>query len=146
MKRCVIALVVCFSGAITMNAQAPPLGGQWLGTLTQEQGGYRESYSFEIYLTEKGDVYAGRTYVYAPNVLGVLSFSGQKRGAVLYLKEKELLISRKPSDLSWCFKTMQLRLVQRSGEWFLEGPWQGTSDYGVCIPGWLSLKRIPPQA
>ena len=147
LQRCVVALVLCMTGLVPLLAQAldAPRNGQWLGKLTQEQGGYRQEYDFELYLIADKDHYTGRSYVYAPSVLGVLSFTGQQRGAVLYLKEEEILISRKPSDLSWCFKTMQLRQVKRGGDWYLEGPWQGTSDYGICIPGWLSLKYIPPQ-
>ena len=147
LQHCVVTLVCCLVSFLPLSAQPSdaPRSGQWLGKLTQEQGGYREDYDFELYLVITNGKITGRTYVYAPNVLGVLSFSGQQRGAVLYLKEEELLVSRKPSDLSWCFKTMQLRAVKREGDWYLEGPWQGTSDYGVCIPGWLSLKFIPPQ-
>jgi hypothetical protein len=148
LQRCVVALVISLIGLLPLRAQSSdaPRSGKWLGKLTQEQGGYRQEYDFEIYLIEVNDnSYTGRTYVYAPNVLGILSFKAQEQGAVLYLKEEELLESRKPSDLSWCFKTMQLRKVKRGGDWFLEGPWQGVSDYGICIPGWLSLKYIPPQ-
>ena len=147
LQRCVVTLVLCQLGmwSFSTPVEDAPRSGQWLGKLTQEQGGYRQEYDFELYLIAHNDRYSGRTYVYAPEVLGVLSFSGQQRGTVLYLKEEELLISRKPSDLSWCFKTMQLRMVKRTGDWYLEGPWQGTSDYGVCIPGWLSLKYVPPQ-
>lgn len=144
-KRCVVALVFCLFILTTGNAQKPPWVGQWTGELTQEQGGYLDTYRFEIYIREKAGQYEGRTYVRAPGVLGQLSFVGEKRGAILYIVEKELLLSRKPLDLSWCFKTMQLRMVQREGDWYLEGPWQGTSDYGVCIPGWLSLKRTVPK-
>jgi hypothetical protein len=121
LQRCVVLVTMYLLGIAppsTPNVEGPE-GGKWLGKLTQEQGGYRQEYDFELYLVANKDNYTGRTYVYAPNVLGVLSFTGQLRGAVLYLKEQELLISRKPSDLSWCFKTMQ--------------------------PGWLSLKYIPPQ-
>lgn len=145
--------VVGLSCCLALFAQlllAQPLSsiqGQWVGTLTQEQGGYRDEYRFEIYFqTDADGLLAGKTYVTAPNVLGVFSFSGKKRGKVYYIAETDLRYSRKPEDLSWCYKTMQLRVVQREGAWYLEGPWQGTSSYGVCIPGWLSLRWIPPKA
>lgn len=148
--RVVVLVFLCsYSFFIhTLYAQLPSsVKGQWIGKLSQEQGGYLEEYTFEIFFqTDQDGLLAGKTYVRAPNVLGVFSFTGKKRGQVLYLSEKELRHSRKPQDLSWCFKTMQLRLVQRNQQWFLEGPWQGNSDYGVCIPGWLSLRWIPPQA
>ncbi len=124
----------------------PTVRGQWIGTLTQEQGGYRDQYTFEIYFqTDANGQLAGTTYVKAPSVLGVFSFTGSKRGNVYYIIEKDLRYSRKPEDLSWCFKSMQLRLIQRGADWYLEGPWQGTSGYGTCIPGWLSLRWQPPK-
>lgn len=145
-RSAVILLITGFMAGQNL-AQIPPasIEGQWIGKLTQDQGGYRDEYEFELYIIDNTGNYSGRTYVHAPNVLGVLYFEGQKRGKVFYLTEKELIHSRKPNDLSWCFKTMQLRLVQREGEWFLEGPWRGISDYGTCIPGWLSLQQKPPR-
>ena len=146
--RVVIILSFCLSSLTLTYAQKPPsVQGQWIGTLTQDQGGYRSDYTFEIYFqTAEDGQLAGKTYVYAPNVVGVFSFNGTKRGQVYYLIEQELRYSRKPEDLSWCFKAMQLRLVQKEKQWFLEGPWQGSSEYGVCIPGWISVRMIPPQA
>ena len=146
----VVVISLCVLSFYPLPSSAQELSsveGQWIGTLTQEQGGYRDQYAFEVYFqTDSNGQLVGKTYVWSPGVLGVFSFSGQKRGQVLYLSEKELHYSRKPEDLSWCFKTMQLRVVRRGSDYYLEGPWQGTSDYGICIPGWLSLRWVPPRA
>lgn len=125
----------------------PTLPGRWTGKLSQEDGGFSDEYEFEVYIqsSEITTAYAGRTYVEVPDVLGVMSFSAKQRGKVLYLEEQELLYSRKPPDMSWCFKSMQLRLIKRRGEWYLEGPWQGQSKYGSCLPGWVSLKKEIPK-
>jgi hypothetical protein len=145
-----VVLTLCLfllQNTISFTQVLPSVEGQWRGILTQEQGGYLGEYEFEIFFqTDDDGQLAGKTYVRAPNVVGVLTFTGRKRGAVYYISEKELRHSEKPTDLSWCFKTMQLRLVKKEGDWYLEGPWQGTSEYGKCIPGWLSLQYVPPRA
>ena len=145
--RVVLILSLCSSFSTYTYSQAPTtVQGQWIGKLTQDQGGYRSNYTFEIYFqTDDNGQLAGKSYVYAPNVVGIFTFTGTKRGQIYYLEEQDLRFSRKPEDLSWCFKTMQLRLVRKDKQWHLEGAWQGTSDYGVCIPGWISVRWIPPR-
>jgi hypothetical protein len=138
-----ILLIVCYSYGLSQNV--PVLNGRWIGKLTQVEGGFSDEYDFELYITSQGDNYTGRTYVEVPNVLGVMSFNAILRAKILYLDEKELLYSRKPEDMSWCFKRMQLRLVKHNGQWHLEGPWQGSSKYGNCQPGWVSLVKEVPK-
>ncbi|MCB0635142.1 MAG: hypothetical protein KDC54_00915 [Lewinella sp.] len=126
--------------------QPATLNGQWAGQLTQDEGGYRSVYDFEVYLIKvAGNTYQGRTYVWTDGVYGEMSFTGQLYGDVLHLQETEVVYSRKPTDLSWCLKALQLRLVKRRNDWYLEGPWQGISGYGPCVPGHIVLKRIVPQ-
>ncbi|MEL6659187.1 MAG: hypothetical protein AAFR36_22195 [Bacteroidota bacterium] len=146
--RVVLVLSLCYCFPSSSFSQTPSsVQGQWVGTLTQDQGGYLSDYTFEVFFqTDQNGQLAGKSYVYAPNVVGIFTFTGTKRGQVYYLEEQDIRFSRKPEDLSWCFKTMQLRLVRKDKEWHLEGPWQGTSDYGGCIPGWISLRWIPPRA
>ncbi len=124
--------------------------GAWCGELTQKSGGFAENYSFEIYInvreSETGQLIDGRTYIGAKNAFGEMSFTGQLINNTLFLKEKELLYSDKPSMLSWCYKKIQLKLVKKPDEWFLEGSWEGSSKYGYCLPGRVVLKKIVPQA
>ena len=138
-------LVLLISYCYGLSQNAPGLNGRWLGKLTQVDGGFSDEYDFELYIITKGDHYTGRTYVEVPDVLGVMSFSGKLRAKTFYLNEEELLFSRKPEDMSWCFKRMQLRLVKHDGQWHLEGPWQGRSKYGNCQPGWVSLVKEVPK-
>ena len=126
--------------------QAPNLKGMWTGRLTQNEGGYRTDYAFEVYFQQSGPLLKGRTYVSTSGIYGEMTFTGQKLGSVLHLQEHELTYSRKPVDLAWCFKSIQLQMVQRGNEWYLEGPWQGKSEFGTCIPGWIVLKRVVPRA
>ena len=143
-KWCGLLLVVfCYTA---QSQSIDSFMGLWSGELTQKEGGYLDRYSFELYLVQSNGNIEGRTYVTAQGVEGVMAVKGQLRGNTIYLEEKELLHSRKPSDLSWCFKTMQLRLVSKAGVWFLEGPWQGSSSYGACLPGWISMRKSIPRA
>lgn len=139
----VIISLSTFSFVLSQNAAA--LNGRWYGTLTQVDGGFSDKYDFEIYIRSEGGNFKGRTYVEVPSVLGVMSFTAKLRAKTFYLEETELLYSRKPEDMSWCFKRMQLRIVKRDGQWYLEGPWQGSSDYGNCQPGWVSLVKEVPK-
>jgi len=146
-KWCGLFLFLMLCAVVQLSAQETiRLVGSWSGNLSQNEGGYLDDYHFEIYLIEKQDQYTGRTYVSAAGVEGVMSVSGVLRGNILYLEEGKLLYSRKPSDLSWCFKRMQLRIFKKAGEWQMEGPWQGQSAYGNCLPGWIALKRVTPRA
>jgi hypothetical protein len=124
----------------------PSIEGQWVGQITQNNGGYLPNYSYELFFQIEDGRIHGRSYVRAPGIEGVMRFTVERRGEIFYLEEKELLESRKPKDLSWCFKKMQLRLVQRGDNWYLEGPWQGQSEFGECIPGWLVLEPAKPRA
>ena len=140
-----LLFMLFFSSYYALSQNAPSLNGRWLGKLTQVEGGFSDEYDFELYIVSRGNNYTGRTYVEVPNVLGVMSFSGQLRAKTFYLNEEELLYSLKPEEMSWCFKHMQLRLVKHDGQWYLEGPWQGSSKYGSCQPGWLSLAKEVPK-
>ncbi|RME93737.1 MAG: hypothetical protein D6772_15600 [Bacteroidetes bacterium] len=146
MRIFLLLLTLCSVSRSVAQYFVPSVAGQWVGQITQNDGGYLPNYSYELFFqVEDGRIY-GRSYVRAPGVEGVMQFSVEKRGEVFYIQEEELLQSRKPQDLSWCFKTMQLRLVQRGKRWYLEGPWQGQSEYGECIPGWLVLEPAVPRA
>lgn len=145
-SRSSVLLVFFLFLTLGLAGQTIPLSGMWQGNLTQNEGGYRSDYDFEVYFKAGTNELSGRTYVRTPGIYGEMSFTGQRFGAVYHLKELELVYSRKPGELAWCYKTMQLRLVKRGNDWYLEGPWQGVSEFGACIPGWIVLKRVVPQA
>jgi hypothetical protein len=146
LRGCLLVLAL-LTVLLPLWGQSSDWSGQWVGQLTQQEGGYRSVYDFEVYLVKlAGNTYRGRTYVWTDGVYGEMSFTGQLYGEVLHLQEIEVVYSRKPADLSWCLKSLQLRLVRRQGQWYLEGPWQGASGYGPCIPGFVVVKRQAPQA
>ncbi|MEL7222767.1 MAG: hypothetical protein AAGJ93_15705 [Bacteroidota bacterium] len=138
-------LLLLSSSLLGWSQNTAILNGKWSGKLTQVDGGFSDEYDFEIYVIGDDKSYQGRTYVEVPNVLGIMSFTAKLNSKTFYLEEAELLYSRKPEDMSWCFKRMQLRVVKRKGQWYLEGPWQGSSKYGNCQPGWVSLVKEVPK-
>lgn len=145
MKPLLFFVLFLLCGALA-DAQSRVLPGQWVGKLTQDEGGYRSTYDFEIYLIERNGRYYGRTYVWTEGVYGEMRFTGRLHGDILHLEESEVIYSRKPASLSWCLKTLQLRLSQSRTGWLLEGPWQGESGFGPCIPGYVVLSRVAPRA
>lgn len=124
----------------------PSLEGRWVGQIEQPDDAFLSNYKYELFfqLQEDGQ-WQGRSYLTAPGVEGIMSFTVTHRGDIYYLEETELVFSRKPKALEWCFKTMQLRMVKRGKHWTLEGPWQGASLYGECPPGWLVLSASTPR-
>ncbi|MEM1214415.1 MAG: hypothetical protein AAGJ82_01930 [Bacteroidota bacterium] len=137
---------LCFA-LCTYAQDTLSFAGLWRGELTQIEGGFTDKYHFEIFL-EPGatdGTLSGRSYVQALNIEGVMTTAGPIRGKMCYLTEGDVLRSRKPTNMAWCIKTMQLRLTKREGEWWLEGPWQGVSEYGSCPPGMVRLKKIVPR-
>lgn len=136
------------------SAAAPPkvpkeLEGTWVGTLTQNAGGFASTYYFEVKIEVKDKFVEGTTFVsLGDQIKGEFAFIGVwQRGKKLFLKENRVLKSEKPEELDWCYKTIELQLFQhRSGDWRLEGAWRGESLSGICVPGYVRLQKTIPRA
>jgi hypothetical protein len=138
-----------FSSAATPPKIPKELAGTWVGTLTQNTGGYASSYYFELKIEVKDKHVEGTTFVSLGNeIMGEFAYIGVwQRGKKLFIKENRLLKSQKPEELDWCYKTIELQLFQhRSGEWRLEGAWRGESLSGICVPGYVRLQKTVPRA
>lgn len=123
------------------------IGGHWKGTITQDEGGYRTDYEFELYLTQSGNKITGRSYVYLDDIYAIIELKGTiKSGLIVMLEETVILDHRKTDDMEWCMKKAQLLLKYENNELLLDGYWQGTSVLGDCIPGKIHLKRSVPRA
>ena len=120
--------------------------GLWVGKLTQFEGGYQELYDFEIYFSQTDSVITGYSYLKSRGVLGIIKLVGCYRGDVLHLIEKEIVFSKKPEELSWCFKTMQLKVAFKDKKQILKGTWQANSQFGSCIPGEVFIEKVKPRA
>jgi len=120
--------------------------GSWKGTLTQNEGGFRSEYQFELYLILEGKKVRGRTYVSVDDIYAELDVEGQviDRNTVLIREIRFVRFSRL-ENLEWCYKLARLTLQRQGATWRLEGPWEGYTSFGRCIPGQIFLTKEKPQ-
>ena len=123
------------------------ISGQWFGTITQNEGGFRSKYDFELYLFQEGNKIKGRSYVYVDNIYAVMELIGELQGGQ-YLKFKEIKMVdfSEMEGMEWCIKQAQLFLKLEHKTMRLEGNWQGDTSFGTCIPGKIFLKKTIPRA
>jgi|GEM_PF-1116387 len=121
--------------------------GSWKGVLTQNPGGYRSNYQFELYLIQKGDRISGRTYVAVDDINAVLEIEGEVVGEeMIRFEEVRFIKFSELQDMEWCYKSALLKLKRSQEGWRLEGPWAGKTSFGPCIPGKIFVQRQKPQA
>lgn len=140
MKYYTILLV--FAWSVFGVAAQPNVSGLWKGSITQNQGGYRPNYDFEIYLNQKGNKISGRSYVFVDKIYAVVELSGEFTGAnTIRVRESRIVDSKKTDGLEWCIKTYDLTFSKAGGVVKLSGPWTGQTPSGPCIPGTVVLTR-----
>ncbi|MFK8008340.1 MAG: hypothetical protein AB8H03_18425 [Saprospiraceae bacterium] len=123
------------------------LTGLWLGKITQEEGGFAPDYTFEIYITQKGNKIKGRSYVYVDEIYASFDISGEINNEIyLELKDSDILDSKVNDGMEWCLKKYQLVFKMKNGIPCLEGFWQGKTSFSTCIPGKVFLKKQVPRA
>jgi hypothetical protein len=121
--------------------------GLWTGILTQDEGGYRSEYSFELYLIQEGDQLHGRSYVSVDDIQAVLDIKGTVIDEkIVRFEETRFVRFTELKDMEWCYKKGLLTLKRHKDGWRLEGPWVGTTSFGPCIPGKIIIQLIKPQA
>jgi hypothetical protein len=121
--------------------------GMWLGSITQNEGGYRPTYSLEMYLNQNGKEITGRSYVYFDKYFAEMELKGEiKKGNVLHFYEVKIVNFDEPEGMVWCIKQGQLRLRPVKKGFRLEGPWQGQTSFGPCVPGLILLTKVVPRA
>lgn len=123
------------------------LTGLWLGKITQEEGGFAPDYTFEIYITQKGNKIKGRSYVYVDEIYASFDISGEINNEIyLELKDSDILENKVNDGMEWCLKKYQLVFKMKNGTPNLEGFWQGKTSFSTCIPGKVFLKKQVPRA
>ncbi len=123
------------------------LDGSWSGYLTQEEGGYRSRYFFQLTLKQDGVEVKGISFAGVEQIFAEVELEGTFNGAVFRFKETNFIQASVVENLYWCTKEAQLVLSRdEEGAWILSGRWWGDSKAGPCIPGEVYLKKIPPQA
>ena len=121
--------------------------GNWIGIITQDEGGYRSEYKFEMYLKQEGTKVHGRSYVYVDDIYAEMELVGELHsGFFLRFKETKMLEFEKFEGMEWCIKKGQLLIKMDKDEWIMDGYWQGNTSFSDCIPGKVKLKRIIPRA
>ncbi|MCB0704710.1 MAG: hypothetical protein KDC34_05345 [Saprospiraceae bacterium] len=135
--------------AFSVAAQSD-FAGVWVGTITQNEGGYRSEYYFEFHINEIDDdglVY-GKTFVKVDTIFAKMEFTGKiQSGVYLQFQESEILTDKKFVGMDWCLKRGQLIIRKDENEEFiLEGYWQGKTSFSECIPGKILLRRGVPRA
>ncbi len=147
MKKKIIYLtflffVLVFSSYAQNTNSKNKLTGEWKGKITQNEGGIREEYNFELYLVQNGNKITGRSYAYFDDVYVIIELKGSaKSGTVVLLEELKIVEHRKYENMEWCIKKMQLIHKYEGDEAKLEGFWQGKSAAGECIPGKIYLTK-----
>ena len=121
--------------------------GSWWGVVTQNEGGFRSEYQFEIYFIQKGNKLEGRSYVYFDNAYAQMELQGffLDKNTVLF-QEIKVVDFTVLDGLEWCIKRGQLKLNTAKETWELNGDWAGATSFGPCIPGRVHLKKVKPRA
>jgi hypothetical protein len=144
MKKQLLVLIFLVFSTVVFSQEE--LLGQWTGIITQDEGGYRSEYGFELYLKKKGNLITGRSYVYVDNIYAEMSLSGFFVGSEMFhFTESRVMKSRDLPTLEWCLKGGELKLERNGKGWILSGRWQGVTPGGNCIPGEIILKKVVPR-
>ncbi|MFZ2900759.1 MAG: hypothetical protein WA004_19150 [Saprospiraceae bacterium] len=123
------------------------LSGTWKGIITQDEGGYRSTYDFELVIKQDGNKITGRSFVKIDDIFATMELEGEFSGGVIFrFQETAIVDSKKFDGLEWCVKRGQLLFKQDKEGWKLEGFWQGVTEFTTCIPGKIFLKKANPRA
>jgi len=123
------------------------LSGTWKGIITQDEGGYRSTYDFELVIKQDGNKITGRSFVRIDDIFATMELEGEfSAGVIFRFQETAIVDSKKFEGLEWCVKRGQLLFKQDKEGWKLEGFWQGVTEFSTCIPGKIFLKKANPRA
>lgn len=146
MMRRIFTILFFLTTTIATTFAQDDLLGNWVGVITQDEGGYRSEYDFELYLKKENKLITGRSYVYVEEIYAEMALSGfAVSEKVFHFTESRVVRSRKLPSLEWCLKGGTLKLERTRDGWELRGRWEGTSAGGSCIPGEIILKKVVPR-
>jgi hypothetical protein len=139
MTKLLLPLLLVGYCSVSMAAQSA-FSGLWKGVITQDAGGYRPQYNFELYLQQKGSRITGRSYAYVDKIYVVLELRGELLAHnKVRITETRIVDSRRVQGLGWCLKTYELTIIRQGSKLQLKGPWVGMADGAACIPGMIIL-------
>ena len=127
-----------------MPGQLEDLTGAWEGYLLQNEGGIGDRFDLTMQLRQNGIFLQGTAYVTFADgsMFAELRLSGhQLPNGSWKLTETEILRSKQPDSILWCFKQYELLQGYAEGRILLSGPWWGNTVQGPCIPGSIKIWR-----
>ncbi|MEM7575761.1 MAG: hypothetical protein AAF433_22850 [Bacteroidota bacterium] len=148
-------LLFCFFAlpCAQLDAQLLPgvedeIAGFWIGILKQNEGGYADQFELTLNLEARGGVVDGTAYVALGDIKAEMAITGQRLpNGSWSLWETRIIRSEEPEHLSWCLKGFELTINWNSdGDLVLSGPWWGNTQWGPCVPGYITLKRPKDRA
>lgn len=143
MRYVLFFLFIPFTFPAVAQSVSQDLSGNWSGLLFQNEGGFADRFELFFDVEQIGLSLKGTATVRLGNLTVVMKLTGSQSPAGNWrLTETEILRSNKDGlDVAWCMKEYDLRVDYREGELVLTGPWWGSSEYGACVPGSITLKR-----
>lgn len=137
--------ICCIFCAIGLMAQED-FTGNWKGILTQNDGGFRSKYEFELYLKQDGLKITGRSYVYIDDIFAEMDLEGiLLDDDTIWFQETKIGHNKILPGMQWCIKNGKLSLKKSGNSRKLEGTWEGNTPYNSCVPGKIFLQRIIPR-
>ena len=124
--------------------QSEDLTGAWEGYLLQNEGGIGDRFELSMQLRQNGISLQGTAYVSFNDgsMFAELRLSGhQLPNGSWKLTEVEILRSKQPERILWCYKHYELVQGYAEGRVVLSGPWWGNTTQGPCIPGSVKIWR-----
>lgn len=123
--------------------QAQSLNGQWKGILLQPGSMLSTQYSFELNLSQKGNVITGTSVIMMKgkaNVKGTMKLRGTFEAGLLRFEETEIVNSDgMGGDAYWCLKKCILRYSVREHKAYLSGEWKGAAGFESCPGGTIAI-------
>ena len=142
-------MILLLVGAPSANEEVAKsdINGYWHGEITQNEGGYRSSYTMELIISEKDGVVTGYSYVSVDDIYATMTIKGKLTNNLLF-NAKDITIEddEVKAGMEWCMKNYILILKKEKNVWKLEGHWNGRTSFSTCTPGKVFLKRIEERA
>ncbi len=123
------------------------ISGHWKGIITQEEGGYRTEYKFELFIRIKDNKIVGRSYVFVEDLNAEMEITGAIRNnSEIYLRDIKIIGHREHPGMEWCLRQLFLSYQVENEKITLEGRWQGKTSFSTCTPGKVKLTKVDPRA
>jgi len=135
-------LIYVFLFYATSSIAQGDFNGLWKGTITQNEGGYRSNYDFELYLHQDSTTIYGRSYVFDGELYAEMELKGEVyNNRYLRFQEVKIVNHTIGENMEWCIKRGQLLLTYKNNHAYISGLWKGRTSFSDCVPGRIELKK-----